>query len=139
MFEVFRDTTPLVEGLSIDEAFLDVGGLLRISRTPSEIAARLRSDVRERAGISITVGVARTTFLAKVASGVAKPDGLLVARIEDEPGFLHALPVELLRPARTPAAEGAPRLPDRLRSACGSTTSRARRSRTPSPRRRRTR
>jgi DNA polymerase-4 len=96
MFEVFRDTTPLVEGLSIDEAFLDVGGLRRISGTPSEIAARLRREIRERVGIPVSVGVARTKFLAKVASGVAKPDGLLVVPIGDELRFLHALPVERL-------------------------------------------
>ncbi len=96
MFEVFRDTTPLVEGLSIDEAFLDVGGLWRISGTPREIAARLRAQVRERVGIPVTVGVARTKFLAKVASGVAKPDGLLVVPVDDELGFLHPLPVERL-------------------------------------------
>ena len=96
MFQVFRDTTPLVEGLSIDEAFLDVGGLRRISGTPSEIAARLRMEIRERVGIPVTVGVARTKFLAKVASGVAKPDGLLVVPIADELEFLHALPVERL-------------------------------------------
>src|SRR5947207_10204874 len=77
VFEVFEQTTPLVEGLSIDEAFLDVGGLLRISGAPSEIAARLRGEVRERVGLPITVGVARTKFLAKLASAVAKPDGLL--------------------------------------------------------------
>ena len=96
MFEVFRDTTPLVEGLSIDEAFLDVSGLRRISGTPSEIAARLRREIRERVGIPVSVGVARTKFLAKVASGVAKPDGLLVVPIGDELRFLHALPVERL-------------------------------------------
>ena len=96
MFDVFRDTTPLVEGLSIDEAFLDVGGLKRISGTPDEIATRLRAEVRERVGIPVTVGVARTKFLAKVASGVAKPDGLLVVPVDDELGFLHPLPVERL-------------------------------------------
>jgi DNA polymerase-4 len=96
MFEVFRDTTPVVEGLSIDEAFLDVGGLRRIAGTPSEIAQRLRCDVRERVGIPVTVGVARTKFLAKVASGVAKPDGLLVVPVDGELAFLHALPVERL-------------------------------------------
>jgi len=96
MFEVFRDTTPLVEGLSIDEAFLDVGGLRRIAGEPSEIAARLRHDVRERVGIPVTVGVARTKFLAKVASAVAKPDGLLVVPVDGELTFLHALPVERL-------------------------------------------
>ena len=90
------DTTPLVEGLSIDEAFLDVGGLRRVSGTPTEIAVRLRSDVLERVGLPITVGVARTKFLAKVASGVAKPDGLLVVPPDGELAFLHPLPVERL-------------------------------------------
>src|SRR5438876_2278502 len=96
VFAVFEDTTPLVEGLSIDEAFLDVGGLRRVSGTPVEIAARLRREVRERVGLPITVGVARTKFLAKVASGVAKPDGLLVVPPDDELAFLHPLPVERL-------------------------------------------
>jgi DNA polymerase IV len=96
VFEVFKQTTPLVEGLSIDEAFLDVGGLRRISGPPSEIAVRLRRDVREHVGLPITVGVARTKFLAKVASQVAKPDGLLVVPPDRELAFLHPLPVELL-------------------------------------------
>jgi DNA polymerase-4 len=96
VFEVFEQTTPLVEGLSIDEAFLEVGGLRRVSGTPIEIAARLRRDVRERVGLPITVGVARTKFLAKVASGVAKPDGLLVVPPDGELAFLHPLPVERL-------------------------------------------
>ena len=68
VFEVFDDTTPLVEGLSIDEAFLDVGGCGGSSGTPGEIAVRLRRAVLERVGLPITVGVARTKFLAKVAS-----------------------------------------------------------------------
>ena len=96
VFDVFRDTTPLVEALSIDEAFLDVGGLRRIAGAPAEIAERLRRDVRDKVGLPITVGVARTKFLAKVASGVAKPDGLLVVPPDDELGFLHPLPVERL-------------------------------------------
>lgn len=96
VFEIFRDTTPLVEGLSIDEAFLDVGGLRRIRGSPAEIAAALRRTVRERVGLPITVGVARTKFLAKVASGVAKPDGLLVVPPDQELAFLHPLPVERL-------------------------------------------
>jgi DNA polymerase-4 len=96
LFEVFDDTTPFVEGLSIDEAFLDVGGLRWISGTPTEIATRLRRDVRERVGLPVTVGVARTKFLAKVASAVAKPDGLLVVPPEGELDFLHPLPVEAL-------------------------------------------
>jgi DNA polymerase-4 len=95
-YEVFEDATPLVEGLSIDEAFLDVRGLERIAGTPVEIAARLRRDIRKQIGLPITVGVARTKFLAKVASGVAKPDGLLVVPPERELSFLHPLPVERL-------------------------------------------
>src|SRR5829696_1045688 len=96
VFRVFDDTTPLVEGLSIDEAFLDVGGLRRVSGTPVEIAVRLRRAVRERVGLPITVSVARTKFLAKVASGVAKPDGLLVVPPDGEMAFLHPLPVDRL-------------------------------------------
>lgn len=96
VFEIFQQTTPLVEGLSIDEAFLDVGGLRRVSGAPGEIAARLRAEVRKRAGLTITVGVARTKFLAKVASGVAKPDGLLIVSPAAELAFLHPLPVERL-------------------------------------------
>jgi DNA polymerase-4 len=96
VFEVFEDTTPLVEGLSIDEAFLEVGGLWRVSGTSVEIATRLRRDVLDRVGLPITVGVARTKFLAKVASGVAKPDGLLVVPPDCELGLLHPLPVQRL-------------------------------------------
>jgi len=96
MFRVFEDATPLVEGLSIDEAFLDVRGMQRLAGSPGEIAARLRRQVRERVGLPITVGVARTKFLAKVASGVAKPDGLLVVPPDAELEFLHPLPVERL-------------------------------------------
>jgi DNA polymerase-4 len=96
VYQVFEDTTPLVEGLSIDEAFLDVRGLERLSGSPAEIAARLRIEVRGRVGLPITVGVARTKFLAKVASGVAKPNGLLVVPPEQERAFLHPLPIERL-------------------------------------------
>ena len=78
VFEVFHDTTPVVEPLSVDEAFLDVSGLRRVSGTPVEIATRLRAQVRDRVGLPITVGIARTKFLAKVASREAKPDGLLL-------------------------------------------------------------
>ena len=94
VYDVFDDMTPLVEGLSIDEAFLDVRGLERIAGSPTEIAVSLRRAVRERVGLPITVGVARTKFLAKVASGVAKPDGLLVVPPQRELAFLHPLPVE---------------------------------------------
>jgi DNA polymerase-4 len=96
VFAVFDDTTPLVEGLSIDEAFLDVGGLRRSVGPPEQIARRLRSTVREQVGLAITVGVARTKFLAKVASAVAKPDGLLVVAPDQELAFLHPLAVERL-------------------------------------------
>src|SRR5687768_6033643 len=96
VFEVFEDTTPLVEGISIDEAFLDVRGLERLAGSAPEIAVRLRRNVLERVGLPITVGVARTKFLAKVASGVAKPDGLLVVPVDRELAFLHPLPVERL-------------------------------------------
>jgi DNA polymerase-4 len=96
VFEVFQDTTPLVEGLSIDEAFLDVRGMRRIAGTSAEIAARLRRRVRRRVGLPITVGVARTKHLAKVASAVAKPDGLRVVPAEEELAFLHSLQVERL-------------------------------------------
>jgi DNA polymerase IV len=96
VFRVFDQTTPLVEGLSIDEAFLDVGGLLRVAGTPGEIAVRLRRTVAEQVGLPITVGVARTKFLAKVASAAAKPDGLLVVPPDGELAFLHPLPVERL-------------------------------------------
>ena len=96
VYEVFEDTTPAVEGLSIDEAFLEVRGMERISGTPEQIARRLKREVLERVGLPITVGVARTKFLAKVASGVAKPDGLLVVPPDGELAFLYPLAVERL-------------------------------------------
>ena len=96
VFAVFEDTTPLVEGLSIDEAFLDVRGLERLAGEPSDIAVRLRRRVLDEVGLPITVGIARTKFLAKVASAVAKPDGLLLVPPEGELEFLHPLPVERL-------------------------------------------
>jgi len=95
VYRVFDDMTPIVEGLSIDEAFLDVHSLRRTA-SPLEIATRLRAEVRERVGLPITVGIARTKFLAKVASAVAKPDGLLVVPPNRELAFLHPLPVERL-------------------------------------------
>lgn len=96
VFAIFADVTPLVEGISIDEAFLDVGGLAKVSGSPVEIAVALRERVRDEVGLPITVGVARTKFLAKVASGVAKPDGLLLVPTEGELDFLHPLPVQKL-------------------------------------------
>ena len=96
VFEVFHDTSPLVEALSVDEAFLDVSGLRRVSGTPVQIGARLRERVREEVGLPITVGIARTKFLAKVASQEAKPDGLLMVPPDRELAFLHPLPVRRL-------------------------------------------
>jgi DNA polymerase-4 len=96
VFDVFRDCTPVVEAVSVDEAFLDVGGLGRVSGTPIQIAERLRADVRDRVGLPITVGVARTKFLAKVASQEAKPDGLLLVPPDQELAFLRPLPVRRL-------------------------------------------
>lgn len=94
VFDVFADVTPSVEGISIDEAFLDVTGLARLVGTPLDIAAELRRSVAENVGLPITVGVARTKFLAKIASAVAKPDGLLEVPPDKELEFLHPLPVE---------------------------------------------
>jgi DNA polymerase-4 len=96
VFEIFERTSPVVEPLSIDEAFLDARGMGEVFGTPEEIATRLRRDVRREVGLPITVGVARTKFLAKVASAVAKPDGLLVVPPSGELAFLHPLPVERL-------------------------------------------
>jgi DNA polymerase IV len=96
VFEIFRRTAPLVEALSIDEAFMDVRGLGHISGTPLQIAGALRLRVRDEVGLAITVGLACTKFLAKVASAVAKPDGLLMIPSGSELEFLHPLPVTRL-------------------------------------------
>ena len=96
VFEVFRRTSPLVEGLSIDEAFLDVRGMGRSVGSPTEIATGLRRAVREEVGLPITVGIATTKSLAKIASALAKPDGLMLVPPEEEMAMLHALPVERL-------------------------------------------
>jgi DNA polymerase IV len=96
VFRIFENTSPVVEALSIDEAFLDVRGMEHFAGTPAQIAERLRREVREQVGLPISVGVARTKFLAKVASAVAKPDGLLLVPPDGELEFLHPLPVERL-------------------------------------------
>jgi DNA polymerase-4 len=94
LYALFDDTTPSVEGLSIDEAFLDVRGMERIAGTPWEIAVRLRRVARERLGLPVTVGIACTKHLAKIASATAKPDGLLLVPPGGELTFLHPLPIE---------------------------------------------
>lgn len=96
VFAIFDDTTPLVEGISIDEAFLDVGGLRRLVGEPEGIAIALRHRVREEVGLPISVGIARTKYLAKVASAVSKPDGMLAVPADGEAEFLHPLPIERL-------------------------------------------
>ena len=94
LYALFEDSTPSVEGLSIDEAFLEVRGMQRIAGTPWEIAVRLRRAAREHLGLPLTVGIARTKHLAKIASAAAKPDGLLLVPPEGELAFLHPLPIE---------------------------------------------
>jgi DNA polymerase-4 len=93
---VLGDFTPLVERISIDEAFADVAGCTHLFGAPDEIARRIRARVRTELGLPISVGVARTKHLAKIASQVAKPDGLLVVDPSAELKFLHDLPVELM-------------------------------------------
>jgi len=96
LFSVFEATAPVVEGLSLEEAFLDVRGLEHVSGSPLGIALRLKRDVLERVGLPITVGIARTKFVAKMASRLAKPDGLLAVPPGTELDFLHPLEVEEL-------------------------------------------
>lgn len=96
VYEIFASFSPVVEGLSIDEAFLDVEGLEGISGGPVETARKLRVQVREEAGLAISVGLARTKFLAKIASAQAKPDGLLAVGPDRERDFLHPLPIEVV-------------------------------------------
>jgi DNA polymerase-4 len=94
--DVLGDFTPLVERISIDEAFADVAGCTHLFGSPAEIAAKIRRRVRAELGLPISVGVARTKHLAKIASQVAKPDGLVVVDPAGEIAFLHDLPVELM-------------------------------------------
>ncbi|MGO4834036.1 DNA polymerase IV [Rhizobiaceae sp. 2RAB30] len=93
---VLDDFTPLVERISIDEAFADVAGCTHLFGPPAEIATTIRRRVREELGLPISIGVARTKHLAKIASQVAKPDGLVVVDPSTELAFLHDLPVELM-------------------------------------------
>jgi DNA polymerase-4 len=93
---VFQEFTPLVEPLSIDEAFLDVAGSIRLFGPPVQIAQDLRARVRERTGLPASVGLASTKHVAKLASQRAKPDGLLEIPPEHTLDFLHPLPVEAI-------------------------------------------
>ncbi len=96
VFDVLRSFTPLVEALSIDEAFLDVRGLRRHYRAPADIAAAIRRRLRGDVGLPASVGAASNKFLAKLASEAAKPDGTLVVPAGGELAFLHPLPVRAL-------------------------------------------
>src|SRR6218665_3789250 len=93
---VLGDFTPLVERISIDEAFADVAGCEHLFGSPETIARTIRARVRDELGLPISIGIARTKHLAKVASQVAKPDGLVVVHPETELEFLHPLPVGLM-------------------------------------------
>ena len=93
---VLNDFTPLVERISIDEAFADVAGCTHLFGPPAEIASAIRRRVREELGLPISIGLARTKHLAKIASQVAKPDGLVIVDPNNELDFLHGLPVELI-------------------------------------------
>jgi DNA polymerase-4 len=93
---VFHDFTPRVERVSIDEAFLDVAGAVHLFGTPADIAVAIRRRVRDEIGLPLSVGVARTKHLAKVASQVAKPDGIVCVPPENEKDFLDPLPIGLI-------------------------------------------
>ncbi|HKN55634.1 MAG TPA: DNA polymerase IV [Amycolatopsis sp.] len=94
---IFRELTPLVEPLSVDEAFLDVGGALRrLGATPAGLGAQIRERVAAEHGITCSVGVAKVKFVAKLASGMAKPDGMVVVPAAETLDFLHPLPVSAL-------------------------------------------
>lgn len=94
--DVLRDFTPLIERISIDEAFAEVAGSVHLFGTPAEMAESIRGRVKDEVGLPISIGVARTKHLAKIASQVAKPDGMLVVDPATELEFLHDLPVELM-------------------------------------------
>jgi DNA polymerase-4 len=93
IFEIFRRFTPLVQGLSLDEAFLDIGGTERLFGPPVELARRLRAEVRGETGLVVSVGIAPVKMVAKIASDLAKPDGLLEVPADQLRAFLDPLPV----------------------------------------------
>ena len=96
VMDICRDSTPMLEQISVDEAFLDVSGTEHLLGTPHRIGARIRERVRTEVGLPISVGIARTKFLAKVASGQAKPDGMIEVLPEHELAWLHRLPVRVM-------------------------------------------
>jgi DNA polymerase-4 len=96
VIDIMRDFTPLVERISIDEAFLEVAGSVHLFGSPTMMAVEIRRRTRDETGLPVSVGIARTKHLAKIASQVAKPDGLVAVEPEDELRFLHPLPVELM-------------------------------------------
>ena len=96
VIDIMRDFTPLVERISIDEAFLQVAGSVHLFGSPRMMGVEIRQRTRDETGLPVSVGIACTKHLAKIASQVAKPDGLVVVEPEDELSFLHPLPVELM-------------------------------------------
>lgn len=96
VMSIFREFTPLVEPISVDEAFLDVRGAVKLFGTPTEIAQQIRKEVKHRTGLPASVGIAATKFVAKLASQRAKPDGVLEVPPEATLGFLHPLPVSAM-------------------------------------------
>ena len=96
VFDIYEAYTPLVEPLSIDEAFMDVTGSVHLFGSPAEIARRIRVKVKKQTGLAVSIGVTPRKFLSKIASQVAKPDGLIVVQPGEEIAFLHPLPVSYL-------------------------------------------
>ncbi len=119
VMEVFGEVTALVEQVSIDEAFLDVSGARRRAGSPGAIAARIRERVRAEQGVTCSVGIAATKFVAKLASGMAKPDGVLLVPAAVTVEFLHSLPVQLALGGRRPDDGGAGEVGDHHRARAG--------------------
>ncbi|UCR89289.1 DNA polymerase IV [Mycetocola spongiae] len=110
VMNIFRDTTPLVEVLGIDEAFLDVSGARRLLGSPAQIGQQIRRRVRDQTGLACTVGIAATKFVAKIASGKGKPDGLLVIPRDETVQFLRPLPIRALWGVGAKTAESLERI-----------------------------